>query len=467
MVLLRHCAASQFNHLWRTIPSKLTQRFAKKVEDMIWNTVCVLLGIPTEVEQQQDLEFNLGRARSICFLPSNIGGLGLSSPVRTSRCAFVGGWAAALAELQKIGSPAFEWWSTRLQQDDVRESTLPGDVQGVMVALIEDLATLGKQASNLFKVKESSPLPVTEEILKGTPATVERFVGAISEGRTGGLQRRLYQMASQLQWVELFNSLSSNTLRAALRSRTAKGAQNHLVAMPSHRLLYASPDEMIFTLRNALFLPLFNGKVQSTWLDPGDYDCENYVKCLKLLMSGHHSPAHTSVLSTLRSMLEAVGITYYPETSYTKVDANGIKGRGDFSENVLGSIVGAKTLYDLTLISPAAKEYEVEAQRRPEAAAEKAERKKCEENHELCRREGWMFSPLGVEETGNFGNGMRTLIKKCANRAGMYPESTPICENWSSPNFQAFWSQAIRFTLCRSLRARFLAVLEQKAASIV
>ena len=54
-------------------------------------------------------------------------------------------------------------------------------------------------------------------------------------------------------------------------------------------------------------------------------------------------------------MLEAVGITYYPETSYTKVDANGIKGRGDFSENVLGSIVGAKTLYDLTLISPAAK----------------------------------------------------------------------------------------------------------------
>ena len=94
--------------------------------------------------------------------------------------------------------------------------------------------------------------------------------------------------------------------------------------------------------------------------------------------------------------------------------------------------------------------------------AEEIEARKCRENVALCAKEGWDFSPLGMEEPGNFGEGLKNLIQKCERRAVDYPESIPMGENWASPDFKTFWSQALRVRMVKCTRARWAAVLAHK-----
>ena len=61
--------------------------------------------------------------------------------------------------------------------------------------------------------------------------------------------------------------------------------------------------------------------------------------------------------------------------------------------------------------------------------------------------------------------GLRILensIQKCERRAVDYPESIPMGENWASPDFKTFWSQALRVRMVKCTRARWAAVLAHK-----
>lgn len=236
-------------------------------------------------------------------------------------------------------------------------------------------------------LKGDGPQKLTEEVIGAYPFTAERLLADVIDNRAGKLQKRLYNLSCHLDWANLFCSLSSKALRALMRAKTSPGSQqNHFLAtMPGHRLLYANPEQMIFMVRNLLFLPLGNVDVKGDWLG-SDHETGNYLRCLKLVMRARHSPHHTSVLAVLRSMLQGVGIVYRPEPSYTKVDSNNVLRRGDFAELVTRE--GFTTLYDYTCSNPAAGEFADEAQNVAGYTAKKLEERKVAENAQLCEREG-------------------------------------------------------------------------------
>jgi hypothetical protein len=481
MVILRHCTTSKFNHLWRTVPSKLAQTAARRVQDSIisilWDTTCEILNIPKDEDSRKEYEMNLDRAKKHFFFPLELGGIGLVDPVRTTRPAFIGGWSSALHELMEAGSPGFKWWCDHLlakerlmRAGDLSIGNAPCDIGHVTHGLVEDLRLVGEQIKALLERKRDAPRPITEEQLATIPTTAERLCAAVTDGRVRKLQNVIYQVVCQLDWCKVW-SAQTVKIRALMRAKTAQGCHSHLTAMPGHKLLYAAPEEMIFLVRNILFLPLSNINIPPHWIPEGGGGGggdppENYLRCHKLMLAAHHSPTHTSMLAVLRAMLESVGITYRPEQSYTMRDERGVKGRGDFSENRLATNIGMTTLYDFSGVNPATDEAVDGAQNSVGYAALMVEKKKVEENSDRCKRENWMFCPVGMEETGCFGNGMQNLIKKCNDIASRYPESVPMCENWATRTFKDFWSQALRFTMCKALHIRWLGVLEQRLAAL-
>ena len=67
-----------------------------------------------------------------------------------------------------------------------------------------------------------------------------------------------------------------------------------------------------------------------------------------------------------------------------------------------------------------------------------------------------------MEETENFGAGLKNLIRKCCIRAIDYPEAVPMDANWATPDFESFWSQALRMSMVKLSRKRWAGVLDYR-----
>jgi hypothetical protein len=466
--VMRHCAASRLTHLWRTVPCSHAKPHAKRAEDAIWLSACKILNLPLTPDEQANLGFDMSRARTLFFLPTTIGGFGIMSPLSAHMSAFLGGWALSLAELSNLNPEAFDWWCAELLKV-APEDELPG------LALIRRSMrkALGHCANSVGSaraaaIKNNMPRAIAEDTLAKLPTSFEALFVVLRGRDAFKLQKRVADVAACVEWAGLF-SKANTPIRAILRARTDPKCRNHLGALPGHSLLYMRHDEMIFLVRDSLCLPYGNVMITDDWIRTNnprratmfDPMLENYLRCLKLMREAHHSPTHTALGNILRLMVEAVGVNYRHETQYNERDAMGVKRRGDWSENMLRNIIKrTRTLYDQTVIDPSGDTYAAKAQSTVGFAAATAEEKKVEENKELCKKEGWEFCPAAAETTGGFGIGLQNLIKKCNDRASKYPESIPMCETWATPNFTAFWSQALRITVSNSLWRRWQGLVE-------
>jgi hypothetical protein len=169
------------------------------------------------------------------------------------------------------------------------------------------------------------------------------------------------------------------------------------------------------------------------------------------------------MISTLRLMLASVGVVIYPEPQYTHLANGGSGKRADFLERVLALDTFKHTAYDFTMSSVDAKEYAAMAAAHAGAVPEAIEKRKQKENEQFCNKEGWLFTPLGMDDAGGFGAGMKFLIHQCSSRAEDYPESVPMVENWATPNFSTFWSQALRWRAMKEHLKRLKRKLEELA----
>jgi len=277
-------------------------------------------------------------------------------------------------------------------------------------------------------------------------------------GKGGISQQRTARFLSMIEWGDVWLELPT-PLRAIFRAQSAKGVHGHLLALPSHRYLYLDPWEMLFTVRSILLMPLSNMVIPREWLDGKQEDLPDaYMQFRHILRDADRATIHSGMLGMIREVVYAVGVTVQPEKEYSAPDDKGAIRRVDFVERVL-SFLGRITAYDFTSVSVDTAPRMAKASLEVGCVAEEVEDRKIRENVGLCEAEGWDFSPLGMEETGNFGAGLKNLIRKCCIRAIDYPEAVPMDANWATPDFESFWSQALRMSMVKLSRKRWAGVL--------
>ena len=94
-LLLAMCASPRANHALRTVPPLDIAGYAQAHDDAVWETLQACLGGVASGEADG--------ARKLATLPASLGGLGLTSAVRTAPAAYWAAWADALPV---IGEPA-------------------------------------------------------------------------------------------------------------------------------------------------------------------------------------------------------------------------------------------------------------------------------------------------------------------------------------------------------------------------
>ena len=90
-LLLAMCASPRANHALRTVPPLDIAGYAQAHDDAVWETLQACLGGVASGEADG--------ARKLATLPASLGGLGLSSAVRTAPAAYWAAWADALPVL--------------------------------------------------------------------------------------------------------------------------------------------------------------------------------------------------------------------------------------------------------------------------------------------------------------------------------------------------------------------------------
>lgn len=457
--IMRHCVNAKLNYLWRSVPAHTALGSAAQAEELIWDTLCGIIGVPEDQSERVKMGFDLERARRIFFLPAGMGGGGFNCPSRNVPISCIAGIQAGL---RGVSEECKAWWQSVLTSDDDDWSeTLPGDIDEVRrgfqtsVKLLAAAKLKWREKVNQSAVPESMP----SDFVSSIPETLVGVLDPGLSGNGGISQQRTARFLSMIEWGDVWLDLPM-PLRAIFRAQSGKGVHCHLLALPSHRLLYLDPAEMLFLLRSILLLPLSNLVIPEEWLDGKKEDLPDaYMQFRHILRDADRATVHTGMLAIIREMLLAVGVVIYPEKEYSSLDGKGAIRRVDFVERVL-SFLGRITAYDFTSVSVDTAPRIANASLEVGCVAEEVEDRKCRENVELCEAEGWDFTPLGMEETGNFGAGLKNLIRKCSIRAVDYPEAVPMDVNWSTSNFETFWSQALRMSMVRLSRKRWMDVLK-------
>ena len=341
------------------------------------------------------------------------------------------------------------------------DALLPLDIKEVKIGFRGAAAEVAAIRKRWMErdVQQHAPEALPPDFVEALPQSAAAAIEAWVSGSETVSQQRLARIWSVVEWVDVWKGLPI-PLRAILRSQSAKGAHNHLLALPSHAFLYLRPEEMSFLFRSILFLPLSNYVIPVEWLDGREFS-EAFLQFRYVLRDTDRATTHTAMLAILREMLDAVGIPVHMEKAYSTPDSDGSYGRVDFVERVL-SFVGKMMAYDFTSVNVDTEVRQVRAGVEIGVVAEEVEERKRKENVALCVKEGWDFTPLGMEEPGNFGEGLKNLIHKCALRAGDFAESVPMGENWASPDFKTFWSQALRVRMVKSCRLRWVSVMAKR-----
>ena len=269
------------------------------------------------------------------------------------------------------------------------------------------------------------------------PQDLAALISMMKDGKTKKLQHVFLNLCNHAQWLTLFDGVPLS-LRAALRARTGSNAHNFLNALPSHPHLFATASEVAFAVRSVLFLPQFDFVVPESWVPHEVAAGENFLRFRHILRIADHSTTHSAMISTLRLMLASVGVVIYPEPQYTHLANGGSGKRADFLERVLALDTFKHTAYDFTMSSVDAKEYAAMAAAHAGAVPEALEKRKQKENEQFCNKEGWLFTPLGMDDAGGFGAGMKYLIHQCSSR----PRTTrSLCRWWRTgplPTSQPF-----------------------------
>jgi hypothetical protein len=369
----------------------------------------------------------------------------------------VAGFAAGLTEVQEVDPEAFAWWTNQLENPS--DSAII-DIRWMVQSLLHSLRSVASYVKAINASKTPLAPGLVRENVMDIPLDLAALIPMVKDGRTKKLQHTLLNVCNHAQWVKLFDSMPL-CFRAAMRARSGSNAHNFLNALPSHPQLFATAPELAFAVRSVLFLPQFDFVIPETWVPDEVALGENFLRFRHVLRTADHSTTHSAMVSTLRLMLASVGVVIYPEPQYTHLANGGSGKRADFLERVLALDSYKHTAYDFTMSSVDAKEHVAMAAAHAGAVPAAIEKRKQKENEKFCEKEGWLFTPLGMDDAGGFGSGMKFLIHQCSSRVDDYPESVPMVENWATPNFTAFWSQALRWRAMKEHLKRLKRKLEE------
>ncbi len=94
-LLTSMCASPRSSFYLRSLPPSLSQSFAQRHDNRLWETLQALLNNPAETPEEQYV------ARAMAAFPMRMGGLGLRSAQRLSHAAYWASWADGLEMMHK------------------------------------------------------------------------------------------------------------------------------------------------------------------------------------------------------------------------------------------------------------------------------------------------------------------------------------------------------------------------------
>eukprot|EP00435_Cladocopium_sp_Y103_P003690 s4199_g1.t1 len=230
-LLLLYCGAPRGQHLIRTVPPSLAERYAQAHDDATWRALCMLL---------HDDPAAAGSARQLAFLPARLGGLGLFPTATFSPAAYWAAWADALPVIAQRRPEAAARCAAELALGShsagacFREAAAAGD-------LLTQQGWAGRPAWDVLL----TPTP-------GPPRIEEREPSLWPHG---------WQHAASLATLQslreqvVFPALTPAG-QALLRSQAGPHAGAWLTAIPSDASATLLPRQMHLALRRRLRMPL-------------------------------------------------------------------------------------------------------------------------------------------------------------------------------------------------------------------
>ena len=230
-LLLAMCASPRANHALRTVPPLDIAGYAQAHDDAVWETLQACLGGVASGEADG--------ARKLATLPASLGGLGLSSAVRTAPAAYTG--RHGLTHSLCLASAPRLW--PRHASANWREGT-----QKRLASVVQ------RWHATSFKLKAGRSARPGEQS-RMVPAHQWRLTGASATGRMAGSTVRRALATYTSASARLLPDMSPSAC-ALLRSQAGPHAGAWLTAIPADPATTLSPQAMQLALRRRLRLPL-------------------------------------------------------------------------------------------------------------------------------------------------------------------------------------------------------------------
>ena len=401
-LLLLYCASPRAQHALRTVPPSESNLYAAAHDEAIWRTLQHLLAEPDAEGEGWDA------ARSLAFLPTVLGGLGLCCAERVRTAAYWAAWADALPVMRQRRPDAAARCARELSAADAAAAPSLRAAAAAGAALEEEGWTERPDWSNLLE-GAPPPAPALDE-----PAETGDWLR--------GWQRPAARILNTSYCERLLSGLPADA-RALLRSQSGAYAGEWLRAIPADAGSMLAPPEMLIALRRRLRLPLPLAAARCG--GGGEPGCGANVDAL----GDHRAACARSGLLARRAPIlerawvrvarEAVGAEgrVVPQQWLLHTTAPGIpaddRRRLDFV--LYGATRRGEALCcDVTLVSP------LRADGRPQpgsrdrdgAAIEVARRRKLARYPELARPGPQRLVVLACEVGGRWGSEAHDLLRR-------------------------------------------------------
>ena len=458
LLLLRYCAASRINYLFRLIAPELSAGAAEAGGDVLWDAFAKILRLPDAATRAR-LGMDIDRAKKAAALPIRLGGLSLTNPLTTSHGCFLAGIADCLPTAKRLNRPLFDWFVLHMLHTAPSALVAPpfeGLLDGVeyhrniglsvsKVKGLFELSSLKKEKAPCDPTKRSALFPFDPpDLLNMEPH----------------LQKRLSTLAYSVAADELFAGLDPSR-KAAMLSKTGPGASAFLYATPSSAALHIRSDPLIVSLRDRTFLPVANVSIppcphkKCSKGGHGDVEMDDISRGLSHDVHGAGCcTRHNAVVQVIMEMLRGLGISCTPEPLVSDTDGK----RGD-----IGALIsGVMFVFDVSIRSPASLGVVDRASKEQGYAAKVAQREKTQKYSALCSQKGMTFVPLLVESNGLVHQDLLDLVKRLARLAVALPDGIPETTTWTAPNFCAYWLQRISIAVQTGTASMSLRTLHKR-----
>ena len=229
-----HCASPRAQHAVRTVPPSESGEYAAAHGSAIWRTLQHLLSEP-------DAEGEVWEAaRSLAFLPTLLGGLGLCSAERVRAAAYWAAWADALPVMHQRRPDAAARCARELAAADA--AAAPSLRAAAAAGAVLDAEGWTTRPDWPALLEGVAPAPAPDE-----PAETGDWIR--------GWQRPAARALNTSYRERLLLSLRADS-RALLRSQSGAHAGEWLRAIPADAASTLAPPEMLIALRRRLRLPL-------------------------------------------------------------------------------------------------------------------------------------------------------------------------------------------------------------------